>query len=193
MTNKAPASANPSQRSGKLTDAKRERLIEIQKREQLKGMLVNKFKLKYGNNANISKFIDNEVQKFLANDRLTENNLLGLDAKIGKEANLREKKNNILDDRLSQRSKSAVSRGGDAQSQGLSAANLEALNGKNRKNVQADNQSIRSASAYSGVSGVAKNSKYFHFIHKISLNRRQIVLNFKNIQLGTKDRNLFRN
>ena len=54
MTNKAPASANPSQRSGKLTDAKRERLIEIQKREQLKGMLVNKFKLKYGNNANIS-------------------------------------------------------------------------------------------------------------------------------------------
>jgi hypothetical protein len=33
MTNKAPASANLSQRSGKLTDAKRERLIEIQKRE----------------------------------------------------------------------------------------------------------------------------------------------------------------
>ena len=84
-----------------MTDAKRERLIEIQKREELKGMLVNKFKLKYGNNANISKFIDNEVQKFLANDRLTENNLLGLDAKIGKEANLRDKKNNILDDRLS--------------------------------------------------------------------------------------------
>jgi hypothetical protein len=50
-------------------------------------MLVNKFKLKYGNNANISKFIDNEVQKFLANDRLTETNLLGLDEKIGKEAN----------------------------------------------------------------------------------------------------------
>ncbi len=49
--------------------------------------LVNKFKLKYGNNANISKFIDNEVQKFLANDRLTETNLLGLDEKIGKEAN----------------------------------------------------------------------------------------------------------
>ena len=62
-------------------------------------MLVNKFKLKYGNNQNISKFIDNEVQKFLANDRLTEKNLLGLDAKIGKEANLRYKKNNILDDR----------------------------------------------------------------------------------------------
>lgn len=29
MTNKAPDSANPSQRSGKMTDAKRERLIEI--------------------------------------------------------------------------------------------------------------------------------------------------------------------
>lgn len=71
-------------------------------------MLVNKFKLKYGNNANISKFIDNEVQKFLANDRLTETNLLGLDEKIGKEANLRDKKNLILNDRISQRSKSAI-------------------------------------------------------------------------------------
>ena len=36
--------------------------MEIQKREQLKGMLINKFKLKYGNKPNISKYIDNEVQ-----------------------------------------------------------------------------------------------------------------------------------
>jgi hypothetical protein len=44
----------------------------------------------------------------LANDRLTETNLLGLDEKIGKEANLRDKKNLILNDRISQRSKSAI-------------------------------------------------------------------------------------
>ena len=53
--------------------------MEIQKREQLKGMLINKFRLKYGNKPNISTYIDNEVKKFLANDRLTEGNLKNLD------------------------------------------------------------------------------------------------------------------
>ena len=45
-------------------------------------MLVNKFKLKYGNKPNLNNFIDNEVQRFLAKDRLTEGNLKGLDSKI---------------------------------------------------------------------------------------------------------------
>ena len=57
-------------------------MVEIQKREQLKGMLVNKFKLKYGSKPNVASYIDNEVKKFLANDRLTEGNLKGLDTKI---------------------------------------------------------------------------------------------------------------
>ncbi len=61
-------------------------------------MLINKFKLKYGNKPNISKYIDNEVQRFLANDRLTEGNLKNLDAKIGKEVDNKEKKERILDD-----------------------------------------------------------------------------------------------
>jgi hypothetical protein len=65
-----------------MSDQKRERLVEIQKREQLKGMLVNKFKLKYGNAGSMGKFIENEVQRFLANDRLTEVNLKALDVKI---------------------------------------------------------------------------------------------------------------
>lgn len=60
-------------------------MMEIQKREQLKGMLINKFKLKYGGQPNISNYIDNEVRKFLANDRLTEGNLKNLDSKISKE------------------------------------------------------------------------------------------------------------
>ena len=32
-----------------MSDARREKLLDIQRREQLKGMLVNKFKIKYGN------------------------------------------------------------------------------------------------------------------------------------------------
>ena len=44
-----------------MSETRRERLLEIQKREQLKGMLSNKFKLKYGANAELSKFIDVEV------------------------------------------------------------------------------------------------------------------------------------
>ena len=87
-----------------MSEAKRERLLDIQKREQLKGLLINKFKLKYGNKPNISAYIDNEVQKFLKNDRLTEENLKKLDDKISKENTLRDKKEAILDDRRSEKS-----------------------------------------------------------------------------------------
>ena len=61
-------------------------------------MLITKFKMKYGNKPTLNKFIDNEVQKFLANDRLSEANLKGLDTKIGREADNRDKKSAILSD-----------------------------------------------------------------------------------------------
>lgn len=67
-------------------------------------MLINKFKLKYGNKPVIAQYIDNEVGKFLKNDRLTEENLKRLDEKISKESELRDKKEAILDDRKSQKS-----------------------------------------------------------------------------------------
>lgn len=106
--------ATKSQRSGtaplsQQSDAKREKLLDIQKREQLKGLLVNKFKLKYGNkNANIATYIDNEVTRFLKNDRLTEDNLKRLDDRILKESELRDKQGAILDDRKSQKSQGGV-------------------------------------------------------------------------------------
>ena len=75
--------------------------MDIQKREQLKGMLINKFKLKYGDKPQISKFIDNEVAKYLKNDRLTEDTLRNLDSKINKESQLRDKKEQIVEDRKS--------------------------------------------------------------------------------------------
>lgn len=74
-----------------MSDARRERLLDIQKREQLKGLLINKFKVKYGDKPTLAKYIDNEVHKFLKNDRLTEENLKRLDEKILKEAELRNK------------------------------------------------------------------------------------------------------
>jgi len=69
-------------------------------------LLISKFKLKYGNKVTLNKYIDNEVKRFLANDRLTEDNLKDLDNKIGKEAEHRDKKDAILDDRKSGRSMS---------------------------------------------------------------------------------------
>ena len=68
-------------------------------------MLINKFKLKYGDKPNISKFIDNEVAKYLKNDRLTEDTLRTLDSKIMKEVALREKRDAIQDDRKSNASR----------------------------------------------------------------------------------------
>ena len=84
-----------------MSEQRREKLLDIQKREQLEGLLVNKFKLKYGKNTNIAAYIDNEVGKFLKNDRLTEDNLKKLDDKISKECDVREKQGAILDDRRS--------------------------------------------------------------------------------------------
>jgi hypothetical protein len=45
-----------------MSESRRERLLDIQKREQLKGLLINKFKVKYGDKgAGLAKYIDNEV------------------------------------------------------------------------------------------------------------------------------------
>ena len=142
--------------------------MEIQKREQLKGMLINKFKLKYGNKPTISRYIDNEVQRFLANDRLTEGNLKNLDTKIGKEADNREKKANILEDVRSVRSQSAYSRASkkapSQASRGLSAAALQNLDKSYERKSQAggDVMSRRTKSAYGARSnaGVSKACKY---------------------------------
>ena len=73
-------------------------------------MLINKFKLKYGNKPSLTKYIDNEVKRFLTNDRLNEENLKNLDNKISKEAENRDKKSQILEDRQSVRSNSAYSK-----------------------------------------------------------------------------------
>ena len=105
-----------SAKSG-MSQQRRERLMDIQKREQLKGMLVNKFKLKYGDKPQLSKYIDNEVARFLKNGRLTEDNLRGLDSKISKEAELRLKREEILDDRRSNAGSVRSNRSGRAASQ----------------------------------------------------------------------------
>ena len=147
-----------------MSEAKRERLVEIQKREQLKGLLCNKFKLKYGSQANLSRFIDIEVQKFLTNDRLTENNLKNLDSKIMKEADNRDKKSQILDDRKSQRSHSAtsqISRRSHRSNGGLSATNLSELdkrNGEKLNGLGPDAISVRSRR--SAVSNHSRRSDY---------------------------------
>jgi len=120
-------------------------------------MLINKFKLKYGNKPTLNKYIDNEVHRFLNNDRLTEDNLKGLDSKIGKEADKKDRQSQIADDRKSQRSASqqpdALSRKSQRStgSRGLRATDLTKLNS------QADRQSQRSRSNKGGyIPGVTR-------------------------------------
>lgn len=133
------------------SDARREKLLDIQKREQLKGLLINKFKVKYGDKgASLAKYIDNEVQKFLKNDRLTEDNLKKLDERILKESELRDKKDAILDDHKSQKSapKRALSQKSDARSV---SSHMSGASGLGKKAAAApkgdfDTQSWRSGS-----------------------------------------------
>jgi hypothetical protein len=123
------------------SDARHERLLDIQKREQLKGLLINKFKVKYGDKGpGLAKYIDNEVQKFLKNDRLTEDNLKKLDDRILKESELRDRKDNILEDKRSQKS---AGPGGRSQSQ---------------KAPDMDARSVAS-SKMSGASGLSKGAR----------------------------------
>ena len=124
------------------SDVRREKLLDIQKREQLKGLLINKFKVKYGDKGpTLAKYIDNEVQKFLKNDRLTEDNLKKLDERILKESEVRDRKETILDDRKSQKAGGAPR----ALSQKPAGAND-------------DTRSVAS-SRMSGASGLSRGSK----------------------------------
>lgn len=88
---------------GKLEN--REKILSIHKREMLKGLLVNKFRLKYAQDQekhpNLQNYINNEVSKFISNERLTEDNLKHLDDKIAREADTRDRKEAILEDRRS--------------------------------------------------------------------------------------------
>jgi len=106
-------------------------------------MLINKFKLKYGDRPNVSKFIDNEVVKYLKNDRLTEDTLRNLDSKIMKEVALRDKREQIQDDR-----KSNASGVRAASSGGLRKKDLDAMS-------QASRHSQRSANGRRPVDGVS--------------------------------------
>jgi hypothetical protein len=125
-----------SQVGSQISEGRRERLVEIQKREQLKGLLINKFKVKYGTTQGLDKFIENEVQRFLTNERLTEASLKQLDSKIAREADQRDRKSHILDDHKSQRSYSAYSQAsrrsiGQKSVSGLSQKALEEFNKRN--------------------------------------------------------------
>lgn len=139
-----------SAKSGQ-SEARRQRLLDIQKREQLKGLLVNKFKVKYGDKGPaLAKYIDNEVQKFLKNDRLTEDNLKKLDDRILKESETRDKKEAVLDDHLSQKSrahsqqaKKPRSVAGSHMSGASSTKNKVAVN---KPQQQFDTYSVRSGS-----------------------------------------------
>jgi hypothetical protein len=72
-------------------------------------MLVNKFKRKYGPDPDAASVINQEVGKFMKNDRLTEENLRKLDTRIGRETELRLKKKEILDDKKNNRPLTAAS------------------------------------------------------------------------------------
>jgi hypothetical protein len=59
----------------------REKLLNLQKRQKLKDLLITKFMLKYGIK-NADEILDEEISKFLQGERLTDQDLKRLDMKI---------------------------------------------------------------------------------------------------------------
>jgi hypothetical protein len=150
-----------SARSG-MSESRRERLMDIQKREQLKGMLVSKFKLKYGEKKDLGKYIDNEVARFLKNGRLTEDNLRTLDVKISKEAELRDKKKEILDDRKSNAGSVRSRASSHARSQaGNVAADAKSVASSRRSGQARSVRSARGADEMSVMSGMSKKTDVY--------------------------------
>jgi len=61
----------------------RDKLINIQKREKLKGLLITKFMKKYGIK-NPELVLEQEISKFLLGEKLTDGDLKNLDEKLKK-------------------------------------------------------------------------------------------------------------
>ena len=66
----------------KLSAKRRDKLIALQQKEQLKSLLVSKFVEKYGKVKGNKEFIAREVNKLLKSGKITEENLKNLEDKI---------------------------------------------------------------------------------------------------------------
>jgi hypothetical protein len=74
--------ASEQSQSSYMSSKRREKLENIKKREELKGLLINKFKSKYASKNVPSSILSQEVNEFLNSEALTEQNLQKLDKKI---------------------------------------------------------------------------------------------------------------
>lgn len=143
-------------KTSKMSEQRREKLLNIQKKEQLKGLLINKFKLKYGDKA--EKMITNEVTRFLNNDRLTESNLVMLDEKIGKAAEKTLKAEDILSDHKSQKSNASAKKS-QASRPHTVASGQGIRKGKTGQNDDAMSVKSYASSRMSGATNLSKKSK----------------------------------
>ena len=81
-----------------MSQARREKLEKLKEREDLKSVLVHKFRSKYQGENNVktrsiaSSVINAEVNKFLETEKLNEQNLRNLDVRIGEGRHKGEKK-----------------------------------------------------------------------------------------------------
>ena len=96
-TKSANAQRMRATNSQKMQEANpRERLINLQKREKLKGLLITKFMQKYGIK-NPELFLEPEISKFLKNEKLNDSDLKKLDSKIHKLLLQYKSKSNLKD------------------------------------------------------------------------------------------------
>lgn len=131
-----PKKAVKDQRSAttsKLSNPRKERLLAIQQREQLKGLIVNKFLEKYNakNKPQYSAFVDKQVNDFIKNEKLTEDNLKRLEQRIQSFQNQPSHHNQAT---------------GAANSKGGAPQNLPPIQGSQDKadRLQGDNRSVKS-------------------------------------------------
>jgi hypothetical protein len=129
----------------------REKLINIQKREKLKGLLITKFMKKYGIK-NPERLLQDEISKFLEGEKLTDADLKRLDEKLRKMLSEKEANENL------RRNLTEGNQNGLANSQTVVLPDLN----------KAETMSVHSR--HSRMSGASHLSKYNeHRAHKDEL------------------------
>lgn len=138
------------------TNFSKDRLINIQKRDKLKGLLITKFMKKYGIK-NPEVLLEEEIKKFLEGEKLTDIDLKNLDEKIRRLINNSNAHDNLKRDLSNEQSNNQNFNKND-----IIYNNNSDLNNKNvyLPELNNDNMSVRSkASKKSAVSNTNKSNK----------------------------------
>lgn len=166
------SSSNPMRN----TNYSKDRLINIQKRDKLKGLLITKFMKKYGIK-NPEVILEEEIKKFLEGEKLTDLDLKQLDEKIRRLLNNTNSHENLRRNLSNDQNLN--------NSHNANLLNNSQANNLHLPDLNNDNMSVRSK--------VSKKSQYSNKSNKEPLKTRSVCSDYDDLEsLGGRKRDIER-